>query len=328
MKLKNIFLALSLSSSLAFSADLTITSFPLASVMFKEYNQMFKKHWFKKTNQEINLELIGETFNITNAKVQRGTLDSNIVSLANSSDIEGLVKAGLVEANWKEKLPNQTQPYYSTVAFLVRKGNPKGIKDWNDLVRPKVSYIFANPANNHNPRFAILSALMYAQEKYKTEAEVENFMREFALHLATVGDKGAKATQKFLTNPSIDALLIYESEVINLKEKHSQEEFEVVIPSISVLAEFSTVMVDKLTQDKTKQNLAEEYLKYLYTEEAQEFIASKYHYRVPNSQVMLKYQDKFPAIKLRNINELGDYPSIEKTFFSKNGKWNKWLDGE
>ena len=304
--------------------DLVNASYALSKDLFTEYNQLFKTYWKDKTGKQIELSVINDASSTQVQNISRG-LKADVVTFNQASDIDKLVSAGFVARDWREKFPNQSVPYYSTIAFVVRKGNPENIKDWSDLIRPKVSFIFPNPKTSGNGRYSVIAALAYAQDNFSEPKEQEEFMQKWVLHMATISEGGRKTTEKFVSSKLIDALLTFEAEANSIKENYANEEFEVIVPKSSILAEFPVSIVDKVVEAEGSKTVAEEYLNHMYSEEIQEFLASKFHYRVNNKKVMEKYADKFPKLELKDPQKLGNWSEIMKTYFSKGGKWDKFM---
>lgn len=303
--------------------ELTNASYRLAKDLYTEYNELFKAHWQEKTGKNPTLKLLNEAPE-THIRAMKNGLKAEVATLIHYSDFDKLVDLDLVDKNWRQKFPNNASPYYSTIAFVVRKGNPKKIKDWGDLIKPRVSYIFPHPSTSRNARYSIMAALLYAREKYPTEELREEFMQDFAFHLATTSRGGSDTEKKFIKNKFIDALLTFESEAYHIKNANPEQEFEVVVPQNSILAQFPVAIIDKVVNEKGNRELAQEYLNYLYDPKIQDLLVQKYHYRVNNEELMNKYADKFPKVSLKSSDEIDSWEKLSKIWFSYGGKWQQF----
>ena len=304
--------------------ELTNASYRLAKDLFTEYNELFKAHWQEKTGKNPVLKLINEAPDTHIRSIKEG-LKVEVATLIHDSDFDKLVEMDMVDKNWRTKFPNNASPYYSTIAFVVRKGNPKKIKDWGDLIKPRVSYIFPNPSTSRNARYSIIAALLYAKEKYPTEDLQEEFMQDFAFHLATTSRGGSDTEKKFIKNKRIDALLTFESEAYHIKNANPEQGFEIVVPESSILAQFPVALIDKVVNERGNRELAQEYLNYLYDPKIQELLVQKYHYRVNNEELMTKYADKFPKVSLKSSDTIADWDKLSKLWFSNGGKWQQFV---
>ena len=328
MKLRAIFLGLVFYQSLALSwaeDKLTNASYRLSKDFFVEYNKVFKNHWFEKTKNPVDIRLVTQSSKKNISAIDNG-LKADMIAVTLASDIDKLVKMGFIDKNWRQKFPNNSSPYYTTIAFLVRKGNPKAIKDWSDLIKPKTSYIFPDPYASTVARFVIASALFYAQDTYSSPKEREEYMQKFHYHLATLSGGGDETAERFLKTNAIDALLTFEMEAHKIKEKYPERELEVVVPPISIFAEFPVAMLDKVVAENNTKALTEEYLNYMYSNEVQNLITEKFHYRVGNAKIMQKQIEKFPTSDLKSMDYLGSWNDYVKNYFNKGGKWDQVMN--
>jgi sulfate transport system substrate-binding protein len=248
-------------------------------------------------------------------------LEADVVTLALAYDIDAIhERAGLMPKDWQSRLPYNSCPYTSTIVFLVRKGNPKGIKDWDDLARPGVSVITPNPKTSGGARWNYLAAWAYAMEKFGgDEAQVRDFMTRIYRNVPVL-DSGARgSTTTFVQHGIGDVLLNWENEAFLALEKLGEETLERVVPSVSILAEPPVTVVDKNVDKHGTRNVAVAYLEHLYSEEAQEIVA-RYGYRPQMPSVAAKYADRFPKIKLFTIHEtFGGWQSAQKKYFDDGG---------
>ncbi|HXU82888.1 MAG TPA: sulfate ABC transporter substrate-binding protein, partial [Polyangia bacterium] len=251
-------------------------------------------------------------------------LEADVVTLALAYDVDALAVSGLLAANWQKRLPENSCPYTSTIVFLVRKGNPKGIKDWDDLIRPGLKVITPNPKTSGGARWNYLAAWGWASKKFGgDEAKVKDFVGKLYKNVPVL-DSGARgATTTFGQRGIGDVLIAWENEAFLLVKELGKDKFEIVAPSVSILAEPSVAVVDRVANKKGNGKVAEAYLKYLYSDEGQEIIAKNY-YRPRNEAVAKKYAGVFPAIKLFTIDEaFGGWQKAQKTHFEDNGIYDQ-----
>ncbi|MFN3415437.1 MAG: thiosulfate ABC transporter substrate-binding protein CysP [Caldimonas sp.] len=293
-------------------------SYDIARELFAAINPKFVEHWKKKTGQDVRIDQShAGTSRQAQDIIQGKKVDT--VTFNQATDIEILAKRGLVSADWTKKFPNNASPYYSTIAFLVRKGNPKNIKSWDDLVREDVKLIFPNPKTSGNARYTYLGAWLYANEKFKgNEAQVRDFVARLLANVQNFPTGGRGATVAFAQNNQGDVLLTFESEVINIArgDEFKALGLEVVVPPVSVLAEFPVAVVDKVVDEKGTRALATEYLNFQYTREIQLLLTS-FNYRVHEPTVVKATADKFPPIRLIDpVKVLGPWDRISETHFA------------
>lgn len=326
MKFKHLLVAAALAvGSVASSAGAETTllnaSFDVARETFAEVNPKFVDYWKEKTGDTVRID---QSFAGTSRQAQdilRGK-KVDTVTFNQVTDIEVLADKGFVAKDWAERLPNNSSPYYSTIAFLVRKDNPKNIKNWDDLVREDVSLVFPNPKTSGNARYTYLAAWLYANEKFDGDQDkIQEFVGQVLGNVASFPTGGRGATVAFAQNGQGDALLTFESEVINIAngEEFKAEGFEVIVPPVSVLAEFPVAVVDKVADEKGTTDLATEYLKFQYTPDIQALLAS-FNYRVIDEDVVKANADKFAEVRLINPTEvLGSWTEIQDKHFATDG---------
>ncbi|ATH80136.1 sulfate ABC transporter substrate-binding protein [Ectopseudomonas hydrolytica] len=287
--------------------------------LYTEFNAAFNKHWQGQGNEAVTIQ----QSHGGSGKQARAVIDglrADVVTLALAGDIDELYKLGkLIPENWQERLPDASTPYTSTIVFLVRKGNPKGIKDWDDLVKPGVEVITPNPKTSGGARWNFLAAWAYAQQKYGSEAEAKAFTEKLYKNVPVL-DTGARgSTITFVNNGIGDVLLAWENEAFLALKEEGGDNFEIVAPSLSILAEPPVSVVDQNVDKKGTRKVAEAYLNYLYSEEGQR-IAAKHFYRPRNQAVAAEFAQQFPQLKLVTIDaDFGGWKSAQPKFFNDGG---------
>lgn len=318
---------------------LLLASFPLAALaevnllnvsydptreLYQDFNASFEKYWQKKSGETV---VIKQSHG-GSGKQARAVIDglgADVVTLALAYDIDEIHdKAKLIPENWQKRLPHNSSPYTSTIVFLVRKGNPKHIKDWGDLVKPGVSIITPNPKTSGGARWNYLAAWGYALKlQGGNEAKAKEFVTRLYKNVPVL-DSGARgATNTFVQRGLGDVLLAWENEAFLAVNELGKDKFEIVVPSVSILAEPPVTVVDKVVDKKGTRKVAEEYLKYLYSPEGQE-IAAKNYYRPRDQKVAAKYAKAFPKVKLFTIDEIfGGWRKAQKTHFADGGVFDQ-----
>jgi sulfate transport system substrate-binding protein len=243
-------------------------------------------------------------------------LKADVVTLALSYDIDVIAARGILAKDWQARLPNNSAPYYSTIVFLVRKGNPKKINDWGDLIRPDVKIITPNPKTSGGARWNYLAAWGWAVRKFGgSQVQAKDYMVKFFRNVPVL-DSGARgSTTTFVQRGQGDVLLAWENEAFLAVNELGKGKFDIVVPSISILAEPPVAVVDKVVNANGNRKVAEAYLKFLYTPEAQEIIAKNF-YRPRNPQVAAKYRSRFPNVQLLTINSFGGWATAQRSHFN------------
>ena len=305
------------------TVELLNVSYDPTREFYTEYNESFANYWKDKTGEEVIINQSHGGSGKQGRAVIEG-LKADVVTLALAYDIDSVSKKGLIDSSWQSRLENNSSPYTSTIVFLVRKGNPKNINDWEDLIKDNISVITPNPKTSGGARWNYLAVYGYALDKNNGD---ENKAKEFISKLYSnveVLDSGARgATTTFVENGLGDVLISWENEAYLSIEKLGKENFEVVYPSMSILAEPPVTVVDEVVDKKDTRKVAEEYLKYLYSDEAQE-IAAKNYYRPRNKEIEEKYKDTFKDIKLITIDEVfGGWQEAQKKHFSDGGVFDE-----
>jgi len=247
-------------------------------------------------------------------------LGADVVTFNQVTDIAFLVKNGFVSADWQKSFPNNASPFYSLPSFLVRAGNPKNIKDWDDLVRDDVQVIFPNPKTSGNARYTYLAATAFAKEKFKgDEAKVKEFITALFNHVPVFDTGGRAATTTFAERGIGDVLITFESETQGIAREYGTDKYQQVVPSISLLAEFPVAVVDKVADEHGTRDLAKSYLDFLYTPEGQE-IEAENGLRVRDAAVAEKFKDKFPDVRLVTVEEVfGGWDKVQAEHFADGG---------
>jgi sulfate/thiosulfate transport system substrate-binding protein len=310
--------ALFTTSALADSELLNVSYDPTRE-LYQQLNEVFAKEWQAKTGETITIQQ-SHGGSGKQARAVIDGLEADVVTLALAYDIDAIAKRGLLAADWQKRLANNSSPYTSTIVFLVRKGNPKGIKDWSDLTKPGVEVITPNPKTSGGARWNYLAAWGYALHKNnKDETAARNFVADL-YHNVPVLDTGARgSTVTFVERGIGDVLLAWENEAFLALKEFGSDKFEVVAPSESILAEPPVAVVDKVVDAKGTRKQAEAYLNFLYSPEAQEIVA-KNSYRPRDQAVAAKYKDAFPKISLFTIDdEFGGWKKAQETHFADGG---------
>jgi sulfate/thiosulfate-binding protein len=307
-------------STLAASAvELLNASYDVTREFYKDYNAAFSAHWKSTAGEDVSLK----QSHGGSSKQIRSVIDgmpADVVTMNQALDVDQLVKPGLIPANWSTRLPNESVPYTSTILFIVRKGNPKKIKDWSDLVRPDVKSIIPNPKTSGNGRYSYLAAWGYAlRQPGGNDASAREFVKKLFANVPVLDAGGRGATTSFAKNGIGDVLLTFENEVSLTIREFAGEGFELVVPTTSILAENPVVWVDKIVKKRKTEALAKAYLEFLYTPEAQE-IAAKHNFRPSEASVAAKYADRFPRLPLFSVAEVfGSWTQAQQVHFADGG---------
>ncbi|PWC54808.1 ABC transporter permease [Azospirillum sp. TSH7] len=289
---------------------------------YVEFNKAFAKTWQAETGRVLTVRQSHGGSGKQARSVIDG-LDADIVTLALGYDIDAIADAGLLPKDWQSRLPNNSSPYTSTIVFLVKKGNPKGIKDWNDLVKPGVQVITPNPKTSGGARWNYLAAWAYAmQANGNDEAKAKEFVAQLLKNVPVL-DSGARgATVTFTQREIGDVLLAWENEAYLSLQEFGADKFEIVVPSLSILAEPPVAVVDKVVDRKGTRKVAEAYLQFLYTREGQE-IAAKNFYRPRSPELAAQYAGRFANVKLVTIDQFGGWRAAQQKHFSDGGVFDQ-----
>lgn len=291
--------------------------------LYREFNQAFARYWQTKANGQQLVVKQSHGGSGGQARAVIDGLDADVVTLALAYDVDAIAKAGLIDAGWSAELPQNSAPYTSTIVFLVRKGNPKGLKDWNDLVKPGIQVITPNPKTSGGARWNYLAAWHYARAQSDgDEAAARQFVTALFKNVPVL-DSGARgSTTTFMERGIGDVLLAWENEAY-LALAEAKDRVEIVTPSLSILAEPSVAVVDRVAERKGTTEVARAYLEYLYSSEAQE-IAAKHHYRPRNQEIAAKYSATFASVTLFTIDAaFGGWEAAQKTHFADGGTFDQ-----
>jgi len=311
---------------IAQAADITLlnVSYDPTRELYQDYNTAFSKYWKAKTGDNVTVKA-SHGGSGKQARAIIDGLDADVATLALAYDVDQLSEKGrLIPKDWQKRLPHNSAPYTSTIVLLVRKGNPKKIKDWNDVVRPGVSVITPNPKTSGGARWNYLAAWAYAlKNNNNDEAKAKEFVAKLFKNVPVL-DTGARgATTTFVERGIGDVLLAWENEALLAQKELGPDKFEIVVPSLSILAEPTVTVVDKVVDKRKTRAVATAYLEYLYSEEGQEIAAQNY-YRPTLESVAKKYESKFPKVNLVKIDDVfGGWQKAQKTHFSDGGTFDE-----
>ena len=297
-------------------------SYDVAREFYKDYNAAFIAHYKKTTGKDVKIDQSHAGSSAVARSVADG-LDADVVTMNTSTDIDFLANAGVVAKDWNKKFPDNAAPTTSTMLFLTRNGNPKAIKDWDDLVKPGIQVIVVNPKTGGNGRYAYLAAWGYVKKKGGTDAQAAEFVGKLFKNVPVLAKGGRDATTTFLQRSIGDVLITFESEVISINREFGEGKVDAVYPSISILAENPVAVVERTVAKKGTGELAKAYLDHLYSEEGQE-IAAKHALR-PRSQAVLKrHANVFKPVQLFTVQELfGSLGEAQKVHFNDGGQFDK-----
>jgi len=305
------------------TVELLNVSYDPTRELYTQYNETFAKYYQEKTGRSVKVEQSHGGSGKQGRSVIEG-IEADIVTLALAYDIDEISKAGLIDENWQSEFKENSAPYTSTIVFLVRKGNPKNIKDWGDLVRSDVEIVTPNPKTSGGARWNYLAAWAWALKQYDNdEVQVREYITKLYKNVVAL-DSGARgATTSFAENGIGDVLLAWENEAYLSLGEDGGDQFEIVTPSISILAEPPVAIVDANVEVRGTAEIAKDYLEYLYSDEGQE-IAARNYYRPRNEEILEKYKDTFADIKLVTIDEVfGGWTNAQATHFADDGVFDQ-----
>ena len=319
--------AITLAGAAASAAPIQLlnVSYDPTRELYRDVNAAFARSWKTKTGQDVVIKQSHGGSGAQSRAVIDG-LPADVVTLALSADIDAIAeRAKALPTNWQSRLPQNSTPYYSTIVLLVRKGNPKHIKDWGDLVRPDVKVITPNPKTGGGARWNYLAAWGYAQRKTGSVAGARDFMVKLFRNVPVL-DSGARgSTTTFVQRGQGDVLISWENEAFLAVNQAAKGAFEIVVPSVSILAEPPVAVVDKVADRKGTRQVAEAYLRFLYTPAAQQLIAKNY-YRPRNPQVAAQYKGQFPNVALFTIRNFGGWAKAQAVHFNDGGLFDQILE--
>lgn len=323
-KTKTFLAALALAASGLASAQQTLlnASYDVAREFYKDINAAFVPAYKKATGKDVKIDQ-AHGGSSAQARAVADGLDADVVTMNTTTDIEFLAEKGVVAGDWAKRFPNNASPTSSTMLFLVRNGNPKGIKDWDDMVKPGVQVVVVNPKTGGNGRYAYLAAWGYVKKKGGTDAQAQEFMSKLYKNVPVLARGGRDATTAFLQRNTGDVLITFESEVESVNKEFGANKVDAVYPSVSIVAENPVAVVERTVAKKGTADLAKAYLNFLYSEEGQE-IAAKHSIRPHSPAVLKKYAATFKPIKLFTVQELfGSLSEAQKVHFNDGGQFDK-----
>jgi sulfate/thiosulfate-binding protein len=315
----------SLLAPLAHAASNTLlnVSYDPTRELYEDYNASFAKYWKQKTGKDVTIKQ-SHGGSGKQARTVIDGLPADVVTLALAYDIDALVTQGkLLPANWQSRLPNNSSPYTSTIVFIVRKGNPKGIKDWGDLAKPGVSVITPNPKTSGGARWNYLAAWAWAlKQPGGSEATAQAYIRKLYKNVPVL-DTGARGSLTTFAQRGIgDVFISWENEAHLAQKEIGADKFQIIVPSVSILAEPPVAVVDKVALRRGTADIARAYLEHLYSPEAQEIVA-RHYYRPRDAAVAAKYAKLFPKMNLVTIEDFGGWAKAQKEHFSDGGQFDK-----
>jgi sulfate transport system substrate-binding protein len=297
-------------------------SYDVAREFYKDYNAAFIANYKKTTGKDVKIDQ-AHGGSSAQARAVNDGLDADVVTMNTTTDIDFLASKGIVVADWTKRFPHSASPTSSTMLFLTRNGNPKNIKDWDDLVKPGIQVIVVNPKTGGNGRMAYLAAWGYVRKKGGSEADAAAFVAKLYKNVPVLAKGGRDATTIFLQRNIGDVLVTFESEVISVDNEFGAGKVDAIHPSISIVAENPVAVVERTVAKKGTGDLAKAYLNYLYSDVAQE-IAAKHALRPTNPAILKKYSKTFKPVQLFTVNEVfGSFAEAQKVHFNDGGNFDK-----
>lgn len=321
--MKKIVLALALAAvatpAAAQPADILNVSYDIARELYAAVNEAFVPYYAEQTGTELTVNQ-SHAGSSTQARAILEGLQADLVTFNQVTDVNVLAREGFVSEDWQSEFPNNASPYYSLPAFLVRAGNPKGIEDWDDLVRDDVQLIFPNPKTSGNARYTYLAARAYADETFGGDAaQVEQYLTSFFGNVPVFETGGRGATTAFVERRLGDVLITFEAEALGIVNQLGADQYEVVVPSVSLLAEFPVAVVDRVADARGSTEIAQTYLEFLYSTQGQEILAQNFN-RVHDEAVAQAYADTFPEVRLATVEDVfGGWDQVSEEHFAEGG---------
>ena len=313
---------LSFASLAAQAQTLLNASYDVAREFYKDYNAAFVAHYKKTTGKDVKIDQ-AHGGSSAQARAVNDGLDADVVTMNTTTDVEFLAGTGVVAKDWQKRFPNNASPTTSTMLFLTRNGNPKNIRDWDDLTKPGIQVILVNPKTGGNGRMAYLAAWGYAKKKGASDTQAAEFVGKLYKNVPVLAKGGRDATTIFLQRNIGDVLVTFESEVVSVDREFGTGKVDAVHPSISIVAENPVAVVERTVAKKGTAELAKAYLDYLYSDEAQE-IAAKHALRPRNPTILKKHSATFKPIQLFTVQELfGSLEQAQKVHFNDGGQFDK-----
>ncbi|KAB2664992.1 sulfate ABC transporter substrate-binding protein [Brucella tritici] len=304
-------------------------SYDIARELYEQVNKAFIADWKTKTGEDLTVNQSHAGSSKQARSILEG-LEADVVTFNQVTDVQVLHdKGNLIPADWQKRLPNNSSPYYSFPAFLVREGNPKNIKNWDDLARDDVKVIFPNPKTSGNARYTYLAATAYANEAFKgDQAKVHEFIGKIFKNVPVFDTGGRGATTTFAERGIGDVLVTFEAETRGTEKVLGPDKYDVVVPEVSLLAEFPVTVVDKVVDKRGSRKIAEAYLDYLYSPEGQEILAQNFN-RVHDKDVIAKHKDIYPDVRLVTVEDaFGGWEKVQKEHFAEGGVLDQLFTGK
>lgn len=305
-------------------AEVTLlnVSYDVTRELYKDLNPAFIAHWAKTTGEKVAVEQSHGGSSKQALAVANG-LEADVVTMNQATDIDLLVAGGLVPKDWRQRLPHDSAPYTSTTVFLVRKGNPKHVRDWDDLVKPGIAVIVPNPKTSGNGRYAYLAAWGYAIKKGGDEARARDFVTRLFRNVPVLDGGGRGATTTFTQRDLGDVLVTFENEAVLIGRELGSEKFEVIYPSISIQAEAPVAVVDRVVDKKGTRKQAQGYLEFLYSPAGQEIVA-RHFFRPRLETILQQHAGQFKPIQLFTVDEVfGGWAKAQQTHFADGGVYDQ-----
>jgi sulfate transport system substrate-binding protein len=292
-----------LASSHALSAEILNASYDVARELFQDVNPAFVTYWKKKTGEDVTIRQ-AHTGSSAQARAVSEGLQADVVTLNQVTDVQLLERSGLIASDWRTRLPTGASPCYSLPVFLVRAGNPKHVKDWDDLVKPGIQVVFPNPKTSGNGRYTYLAAYAYALNRYKgDESQAQAFAGKLLANVPVFDTGGRGASTTFVEREIGDVLVTFESEVSAIRNEYNKSQLQAVYPSLSLRADFPVAVVDKVVDKKGTRAVATAYLEFLFSAAGQEIIAA-HHNRVRDAAVAKRHAAEFPNVRLVTVDDV------------------------
>ena len=311
-----------LSSSVYAETSILNASYDVTREFYKEYNEAFAKYWKDKTGEVVTINQSHGGSSKQARSVIEG-LEADVVTFNQNSDIDVIADSGKISKEWTKKYPNNSSPTLSTTVFLVRKGNPKKIRDWNDLLRDNVASIIPNPKTSGNGRYTYLAAWGSVIKKGGDDTKAKEFVAKLFKKVPVLDTGGRGGSTTFVQRGIGDVLITFENEVFLIKKESGADDFEVVYPSVSILAENPVSVVDKVVDKRNTRKVSEAYLNYLYSDEGQE-IAVHHHLRPTVKSIADKHKNEFKQVDIFTVDELfGGWKNAQKVHFADGGTFDQ-----
>ncbi len=297
-------------------------SYDVSREFYKDINSAFVASYKKSAGKDIKIDM-SHAGSSKQARAVNDGLDADVITMNTVTDVDFLASTGVVAKDWRQKFPNNAAPTSSTMLFLVRNGNPKGIKDWEDLIKPDIKVIVVNPKTGGNGRMAYLAAWGQVRKKGGTDAQAAEFVSKLYKNVPVLANGGRDATTIFLQRNMGDVLITFESEVVSVDKEFGAGKVDAIHPSVSIAADNPVALVERTVSKKGTADEARAYLNFLYTDEAQE-IAAKHAIRPRNAAILKKYASTFKPIQLFNVEEyFGSFAEAQKVHFNDGGQFDK-----